>query len=120
LFDFFKDMALELQGIDADAAKAERKHKRETEQKEKFIFTKKMKTMIIVLGILYLLMVISLVVTMKNFRDSVSSLVVYSILGVTDIVVLISLIFGKKKGEFVALVGIFLFLCGLFLSVLWI
>lgn len=117
MFEYFKDVAQELSGIDTDAAKKLKIEKAEEEKKNRFIFSKSMKTMVIVFGGLYLLLAISTIAAIKDLNKPFTDCISYLILGLLDIVALFSLIFGKKKGEIIALISAFLFVCGLFVSI---
>lgn len=117
MFDWFRDIGLELGGIDSKAAKKERMEKREQKKLNRFIFTGGMKVLIIVLGVLYLFLSGSMIIALRSVDNSAPQIVKYIAMSIVDMVVIISLIFGKKKGEMIALVGVFLFVVGLFLSV---
>ena len=53
MFDFFRDMVLELCGVDSENAEKQRKEKREAKRKDRFIFSQSVKVLVYVFGILY-------------------------------------------------------------------
>lgn len=118
MFDFFKDVVREISGIDSESARKQRREKEEREKLNRFIFSQKNKTMIIVLGVLYLVMAIATVSAAKNLSNPIATIITYSVLGMLDVATLISLIFCGKKGEIAALICIFLFVCGMVLSIM--
>lgn len=117
MFDWFREVAEELSGIDSAAAKKERMEKREQKKLDRFIFSRGAKATIIVLGLLYIIMTVSTLGAVKNMSANATGVIVKSILmSILAIVVIFALLIGKKKGEIVALVGTFIFVVGVFLS----
>lgn len=117
MFDWFKEVVMELNGIDSNAARKARMEKREQKKLDYFIFSPVMKALTIVLGVVYIIMAIGVISAVKNMAlDSVGIIIRYVLMSIIAIVVIFSLIFGKKKGEIVALVGAFIFVVGMFLS----
>lgn len=116
MFDWFREVGEELSGIDCTAAKKERMEKKEQRKLNCFIFSNEMKILIIVCGIVYLVMAGSMIVALKGTAEAILYIVKHIIMSLVDIVVIFALIFGKKKGELVALIGVFIFVVGLFLS----
>lgn len=119
MFDWFREMGEELSGIDSTAAKKERMEKREQKKIECFIFTKKNKVLIIVMGIIYLLMSWNMIMLLNGMEKSDIYIIKYIIMDLIDIAVIFALICGKRKGEIIALIGSFIFVVGLFFSVLF-
>lgn len=117
MFDFFKDMGLELKGIDSNAAKKERMEKREQKKLNRFIFSRGAKALVITMGVLYIFMAGSMIIALKDVTGATPHIVKYIAMSIADLVVIVALIFGKKKGEIVALVVAFIFVVGLFLSI---
>lgn len=113
MFDFFRDLYLESRGIDSFAAEKLRKKKKEIKIEKRFIFTKKMKALIIFLGILYLFIAISSLFTLRD--GDILFYIKYFIFFILDIIICISLILGTKKCEIIALVGIVIFIFGNYL-----
>ena len=124
MFDFFRDMAHDLGGIDTKKAKQLREEKREIEKLSKFIFNKSMKRFVIAIGCLYLLLSIILIIGLFDMSEAIRNsggnvalgIVKYAILILIDIAVLVSLLLGTKKSEIVALIGVFLFMLLLYAS----
>lgn len=118
MFDFFKDMALELSGTDSDLVREKEKEKLEERRKTKFIFSKTTKVVVYVLGVLYLVMggfgiYVSLQVG-KSAQDVTAGLnilqcVKYGFLSLIDIAAMGCLFSGKRKAEIAALVLIVAF-----------
>lgn len=108
MFDFFRDMARDIRH-GSQIAETGNKTK-----EKKYIFSKGMKTLVVVLGILYLLMAMPTIIAVaKKIGDDVTKIanvITYGILIVTDLVAIISLLFGKKKGEKIALVAVIIFI----------
>jgi len=117
MFEFFRDITQELGGIDTKKAKQLREENREIDKLSKFIFSRSMKRFVITIGCLYLLLSIILIISLFDMsevhRNSGNSVALgvgkYITLMLIDLTVLASLFIGTKKGEIVALVGVFLF-----------
>jgi len=116
MFEWFRDMGHELSGLDSRATKKERMEKREQKKLNRFIFTGGTKALIIALGVLYIVMAGSMIIALRGVEETAPHIVKYIAMSIIDLVVIFSLIFGKKKGEIIALVGAFVFVVGLFLS----
>jgi len=116
VFEWFREIGEEIGGIDSAAAKKERLEKKELKKTNRYIFSSGTKALIIVLGAVYLLMAGTMIVTLKGMPETTLQIVKYALMSIIDIVVLFSLIFGKKKGEIIALVGGIIFVVGLFFS----
>lgn len=116
MFEWFREIGEEIGGIDSAAAKKERLEKKELKKTNRYIFSSGTKALIIVLGAVYLLMAGTMIVTLKGMPETTLQIVKYALMSIIDIVVLFSLIFGKKKGEIIALVGGIIFVVGLFFS----
>lgn len=110
MLDFFKDLYLEANGIDAVAAEKNRNEKREIAKTKRYIFTNKMKALILALGILYLIMAVSSLIVLKSKPNVLIYLIKYIVLSFFDIGICICLFWGGKKGEIAAIIGIFLFI----------
>lgn len=117
MFDWFIEMGLEMSGVDTVAAKKERMEKREQKKLNRYIFSYGMKVLIIAMGILYVAMAGSVIIMLRTlFLNATAQIVKYVLMSVDAIVVIFALLVGKKKGEIVALVGVFIFVVGLFLT----
>lgn len=117
MFDWFREVGEELGGIDSMEAKKERLERKESERVNKFIISRRMKFFIISMGVLYIVMAGSTVKTFFNAAN-IFLMIKYIVMMIDAVIVIFALIFGKQKGELVALVGIFLFLLLLFLSII--
>ncbi|BAL01881.1 hypothetical protein OBV_p-00260 (plasmid) [Oscillibacter valericigenes Sjm18-20] len=117
MFDWFRYVAEEMGGIDSEAAKRERLEKKEKAKLNRFIFTKLSKAIVIAAGVLYLSSAGAAVFAMKSTGYSIPFIVKFFVLSVVDIGVIISLVTGKKKGEIAALIGCFVFVVILYLSI---
>lgn len=119
MFDWFREMGEELGGIDSVASKKERMEKREQKKLNRFIFSSGMKILIIALGVLYVVMAGSMIVALKGTAEATPYIFKYAIMSIVSLVIIFALIFGKKKGEIVALVGSFIFVVGMFFSIVF-
>lgn len=118
MFDFFKEIALELSGKDSEVARRKEKEKVEEERWNRFIFSKNTKVVVYVLGVLYLVMGgIGIYISIQSGKStqnltaglSVLQCVKYGFLSITDIAAMGCLVSGKKKAEIAALILIFVF-----------
>lgn len=117
MFEYFRDIYLESQGIDCLAAEKIRNEKKEIKRLERYLFTKKMKALVIVLGIIYLAIAGGNLYALKGSSDMWLVYLRYGGLSALDIAICMALIFGKKKGEIVAIIGIFIFILINYLAV---
>lgn len=117
MFDWFRELGEELGGIDSIAAKNERKKKQELKKLNCYIFSGSTKVLISALGVLYVVMSTTAIVALKDMKGTAPLIAKHIVMSIIAMVVVLGLIFGKKKGEIVALVGIFIFCVGLFLSI---
>lgn len=123
MFDFFRDIVLEAQGIDSSAAAKERSERQKEEKmlrkKQRIIFSKGAKILIFIFGILYLIVAGFGIVAMKqsmalNVYQLIRSITLIS----CDIAALICLIVNKKKAEVAALILIIVFLIAQYFTML--
>lgn len=119
MFDWFKDMANEFAGIDSTAARKEVLEKKEAAKSERYIFSKRAKTTTVFLAIIYIIMSGTTISMMKNIEGSILIILKNIFMSIVAIFIIFALIFGKKKGEVAALIGIFVFVVGLFLSIVF-
>lgn len=117
MFDWFKEMKLELGGIDSNAVKKERLEKAELKKLNRFIFSKGMKALIVALAVLYILISVSMIIALKSIGGQVLQIAKYTAMSILAITVIFALVFGKRKGEMVALITSFIFVIGLFISI---
>lgn len=117
MFEWIRYTVQAAGGIDVDKAAKEKREKKEEKKLKRYIYSTAVKILTIVLGVLYLLIsVVSIISIIENGSDLLY-MAKYILLSIIDIVVLISLIFGKKKGEIVSIIGSCLFAIILFVSV---
>lgn len=117
MFDWFMDTAMELRGIDVNATKRAMEEKKRQERESRFIFSSKAKVITISMGCLYLLMTGSLLFATKGEGVSLTYIIKSIFLSLIDIVAIVAILTGKKKGEIVALVLVFIFVVTLYLSI---
>lgn len=117
MFDWFRDMAKEMAGIDSEAAKKELLEKKAIEKSNRYIFTKKAKTLVIALAVIYIFMSGSTIALLKDVDGTLLLILKNIVMSILAIFIILSLIVGKKKGELAAVIGIFVFVVCLFLSV---
>lgn len=105
MFDFFKDMYLELEGIDREAIEEKEREKSEKKKNEKIIFSRGTKIIVYAVGILYLIMSISIIYLAVRTKTVNAYMVLrYAVIDLIDIACLICLTIKKKKTEIAALV----------------
>lgn len=119
MFDFFRDIALEMSGIDSKSAQEQREEKKEEKRKNRFIFSRSVKVIVFVFGVLYLV-VAGINVSIMKQSDSmeIASLIRFAVLTICDIAAMVCLVVGNKKAEIIALILILLFLVGQYFSVI--
>jgi hypothetical protein len=120
MFGFFRDIALELKGIDTTKAKKERDEKLEQEKLNRFIFSKGVKRTIIILGIIYIplsiLSIVGIISEASYFNADVAFLIIRNIvLMLLSISICVALLIGKKNGEIFALIGSLIFVVLMYL-----
>src|SRR5665647_2215869 len=104
MFDFFKDAYAELNGLDVDRMKEERKIKR----KQSRLFSRRIKIIIGVVGVLYL--VIAWMNISMLLKSGFSPLILkYVLLSILDISIIITMLIKNKETEIASIVGIVLF-----------
>ena len=125
MFDWFRDMAMEVTGKNSDKEELKRRAKREREKKEKIIFFKRTKRTVYVLGVLYLIMgSMSLYVSVRIANSAGYSgtgvgtwkFVKYAVLSAIDIAAMICLLTKERKAEIAAVVLVIIFMTFMYLS----
>ena len=119
MFDYFRDVLQEFGGIDTKKAKILRNEQTRTEKLSRYIFTAKLKRLVIVVGVVYLVLSVFMIVGLLNIGHTAGialQVIKYIFLILIDITVILSLFNGTKKGEIVALVGCFAFTLLLYAS----
>ena len=117
MFDWFVDTAMELRGIDVNARKKLKEEKIRLEKENQYIFSKKIKILIIGMGILHLLMTGSVILATKGAGLSSGYILKSIFLCIMDIATILALLIGKKKGEIVAVVLVIIFIATMYISV---
>ena len=117
MFDFFKDMYWELRGVDSAKLKVAKQEKLLEKKESRFIFSKAVKNIVIVLAVLYVVLSISLAVTGWGNKGSVMNVLMHISTSLIAIAVCACLIWGTKLGEIAALAGAFLFTLILYLTI---
>jgi len=116
MFDFFRDILLESQGIDSDKAQREKQGKREQKKLARFIFSRSAKTFIYIVGGFYIALAVFNIVSLWG-TESKLSIVKYVFLSLVDLSILVSLAINKKRSEIYALIVIVVFLILLYVSI---
>ena len=119
MFDFFKDVYLEMKGLDINQVQTARDEAREQKKLSRYIFSKGAKTFITVCGVLYLFLAISMLCYLWVQSGSYQHITKYSLMSIYVIAVLAFLLSGSKKGEIIALVGCFMFVVLLYTSLIF-
>lgn len=110
MFDFFRDIALEISGIDSQTIKQNRANKKELEKRKKYIFSNSTKGIIYFLGVLYLIMGgLSIWAIKGSGRHIGLAVLKYVFLSIVDVSALICLALRKNKAEIIALILIVTF-----------
>lgn len=105
MFNFMKDIYLEMNGIDPEAA---RKEKSEEKTIDKVIFSFRSKVVIWIMGIIYLIITVPIIIFMIKTGINIS-IFKYILLMVMDILILICISIKKKTSEVIALATIICF-----------
>lgn len=125
MFDWFRDMALEITGNNSYEEELKRKAKHEQERGDKIVFSKSTKCIIYIFGILYLIMGgISLYMSIQiesNMRNSMAGIgawkyIKYIVLSAIDIAAMICISMKTRKKEIAALVLVIVFVVFMYIS----
>lgn len=110
MFDFFRDIALELSGVDSKGAEQQRKDKLDEKRKDRFIFSKGAKVLVYIFGVLYLVAGAT-TISLAKTSGALNALMILRFIALTllDVSSVVCLAIGKKKTEIVALILIVLF-----------
>lgn len=111
MFDFFKDVANEVWGVDPPKVKP---------NTEKGKLSRGMKCLIITLGVIYILMAgstVGVLLSIRNLHEVFFPVALYIVLIGIDLFTIVMLLFGKKRGEQLAKWSGGLFVVVLLLSV---
>lgn len=104
MFDFMKDIYLEMNGLDVAKAREERKVKLEKEKSETVIFNKKTKRFLLIAGVFFLLLSGGGLALSIN-RADVFGIVKNALLLVAVAVTMVCLIIKKRETEIASIVG---------------
>lgn len=118
MFDFLRDIYLETHGINSAAAEKIRNEKYETKRLNRYIFSNKMRVLVYILGLLYIVLAVSNIRLQKAADNYELLCIRYVGLVFIDIATCICLISGRRKGEIIALIGIVLFVLINFLTIM--
>lgn len=117
MFDYFRYIADELNGIDGERAAQIRKERAEKEKAETYIFSKKAKVLFAILGVFFLIVsIFTLAFYRETDCDRVIDVVLSILQGLLAAEVSICMMIKKDKAEVLGLVGIALFVVLLLLS----
>lgn len=113
MFEFFKDVMNEINGIDVNTVKEEKRKQREIEKSEKYIFSKSAKRITISFMVLYIIISVLLCLGANGALAILKNIA----MAVVALVVIFSLAVGKEKGEKTALISLFVFIVLIMLSI---
>lgn len=109
MFDFFRDIALEISGIDSQEIEQKRRDKKELKKKNKYIFSNSTKGIIYFFGILYFFTGSTSIALSSGSSQMWFAVIKFVFLSVIDVAALVCLSMKKKKMEKIALVLIAIF-----------
>lgn len=115
MFDWFTDLRDKALGIDIDALKLEMKEREKEERKRYLIFSTKAKIWIITLLLIYITLSI-FSIRLANASNELPSIIKNILMSAVAIFTIITLLIGSKTSEKLSVIGIFVFLFGLFVS----
>lgn len=116
MFDFFRDIALEMNGIDSEHAEREREKIKRKKKEENFIFSRRTKVIIFIFGILYLIIGAINITYIKEQENIIPYVLKIVFLSAVDISGLICLATGKRKAEVAALILIIVFMAVMYIT----
>ena len=110
MFDFFKDIMLEMKGVDTEALHEEMIQEKEEKKKKYFILSKGIKGIIYAFGILYLILSLSSLILLKQSgRVEIYYMILTLISSSIVIACLICISVKNKKAEIAGLILIGIF-----------
>lgn len=119
MFDFFREMSMELRGIDVEEVEAKRKAKLEEKRKNRIIFPNSIKVLVYVFGVLYfLLTVMNVSLLLKCNALSAWKVIHYVFLCSCDIGAMAFISLKTKKSEIIAGVLIAIFLVTMYTTLM--
>lgn len=118
MFDYFRYVADELNGIDGEKAAQFRKEKEEREKAEIYIFSKKAKLLFKILGLFFFIVsIFTLLFIKETDSDSILNVIITILQGIVSVEVAICMVIKKEKAELWGLVGMGLFVLLLLISI---
>jgi len=125
MFEYFRDIANEMNGIDMKAARLEREERLAQEKLSRFIFSKKIRRTVVVICCVSIFISISIIaVAVNTYRENyvgnenIFPVVIWNVLLIIiSVIVGVSLLNGTKKGELIALVGSFIYVVLLYATI---
>lgn len=115
MFEYFRDIINESRGLDVDALRNEKRQKQVKEKKDKYIFSKKTKKVILVFASVYVLVSIATIIALVNNPYEISvfimlrSIISVAIALFVGICIIVSMIKKIKKAEVLTVIGIISF-----------
>lgn len=107
MFDYFRYVMDEINGIDAEKAEEERREKERKNKEERYIFSKKAKIIIAVMGVFYFIIsVFTLMSYRENGDVNIIGMLLSVAMGLLSAGVAVCMIIQKKIAEKYALIGI--------------
>ena len=119
MFDFFREVSMELRGIDVEEVEAKRKAKLEEKRKNRIIFPNSVKVLVYAFGVLYfLLTVLNVSLLWKSNALSALKVFRYVFLCYCDIGAMVFISLKTKKSEIIAGILIAIFLVTLYTTLM--
>lgn len=120
MFEFFRDMAIDLMGGDSEEEARKRKEKREQEKANCIFLSRSTKWIAYIFGILYIVMGgISLFAsTSLNGSLQILPTVKFAILSLIDIAAMVCLTMRTKKTEIAAIILAVVFVAAMYVTIL--
>lgn len=119
MFDFFREVSMELRGIDVEEVEAKQKAKLEEKRKNRIIFPNSVKVLVYAFGVLYfLLTVMNVSLLWKSNALSALKVFRYVFLCSCDIGAMVFISLKTKKSEIIAGILIAIFLVTLYTTLM--
>lgn len=120
MFEFFRDVAIDLMGGDGEEKARKRREKREQEKANRIYLSKSTKRIVYIFGILYLLMGgISLFASASlTGKMQIVPTVKFAILSLLDISAMVCLTMRAKKTEIAAIILAVVFVAAMYVTTL--
>lgn len=119
MFDYFRYIAEELNGIDAEKAEKLRKEREEKERADTYIFSKRAKRLFVILGVFFFVVsIFTLMYYSEHGSENVINIIISIIQGCVSAEVALCMIIKKKKAEIYGVAGIGVFVLMLLIAVI--